>query len=246
MGFIGPEKPRAWSSSSASTSTSAATSPATRTYMSSVAGVFVAGDAGRGQSLIVWAIAEGRAAAAAVDKYLTGSTTLPAPIPPTERPLAGLNGARSTRSGPSYRWSSSVGRGWFERSKSALGSRACEEQRSSAPWVLRPPPSDGSASWSYAGMDVARLNMSHGTHEDHAEAYRLVREASDASGHGVGIFADLQGPKIRLETFADGPVVLQPRPGLDHHHPRRRRATTRSAARRTRACPATSASATRS
>ena len=56
-------------------------------YMTSVPGVFVAGDAGRGQSLIVWAIAEGRAAAAAVDAYLTGSTTLPAPIPPTERPL---------------------------------------------------------------------------------------------------------------------------------------------------------------
>jgi len=61
----------------------------------------------------------------------------------------------------------------------------------------------------YAGMDVARLNMSHGSHEDHAEAYRLVREASDASGHGVGIFADLQGPKIRLATFADGPVDLE-------------------------------------
>src|SRR3954463_12167526 len=56
-------------------------------YMSSLPGVFVAGDAGRGQSLIVWAIAEGRAAAAAVDEYLTGATTLPAPIPPTERPL---------------------------------------------------------------------------------------------------------------------------------------------------------------
>jgi glutamate synthase (NADPH/NADH) small chain len=56
-------------------------------YMTSQPGVFVAGDAGRGQSLIVWAIAEGRAAAAAVDTYLTGSTTLPAPIPPTERPL---------------------------------------------------------------------------------------------------------------------------------------------------------------
>jgi pyruvate kinase len=61
----------------------------------------------------------------------------------------------------------------------------------------------------YAGMDVARLNMSHGSHEDHAEAYRLVREASDASGHGVGIFADLQGPKIRLGNFADGPVSLK-------------------------------------
>ncbi len=56
-------------------------------YSSSVEGVFVAGDVGRGQSLIVWAIAEGRAAAAAVDTWLTGSTNLPAPIPPTERPL---------------------------------------------------------------------------------------------------------------------------------------------------------------
>ena len=56
-------------------------------YSSSVEGVFVAGDVGRGQSLIVWAIAEGRAAAAAVDTWLTGTTTLPAPIPPTERPL---------------------------------------------------------------------------------------------------------------------------------------------------------------
>jgi glutamate synthase (NADPH/NADH) small chain len=56
-------------------------------YMSSVDGVFVAGDAGRGQSLIVWAIAEGRSAAAGVDAFLTGSTNLPAPIPPNARPL---------------------------------------------------------------------------------------------------------------------------------------------------------------
>ncbi len=61
----------------------------------------------------------------------------------------------------------------------------------------------------YAGMDVARLNMSHGSHDDHAEVYRLVREASDASGHGVAILADLQGPKIRLERFSDGPVLLR-------------------------------------
>ena len=60
-----------------------------------------------------------------------------------------------------------------------------------------------------AGMDVARLNMSHGTHEDHARSYRLVREAADQLGKGVGVFADLQGPKIRLATFADGPVHLQ-------------------------------------
>ena len=50
-------------------------------------GVFVAGDAGRGQSLIVWAIAEGRSAAAAVDRYLSGSTALPAPIRATHRPM---------------------------------------------------------------------------------------------------------------------------------------------------------------
>ena len=50
-------------------------------------GVFVAGDAGRGASLVVWAIAEGRAAAAAVDRYLMGSSALPAPVSPADRPL---------------------------------------------------------------------------------------------------------------------------------------------------------------
>ena len=60
-----------------------------------------------------------------------------------------------------------------------------------------------------AGMDVARLNMSHGDHDDHERMYRLVRDASDASGHAIGIFADLQGPKIRLERFADGPVKVE-------------------------------------
>jgi glutamate synthase (NADPH) small chain len=57
-------------------------------YATSVPGVFAAGDMGRGQSLIVWAIAEGRSAAAAADRYLTGTSALPAPIPPTARPLA--------------------------------------------------------------------------------------------------------------------------------------------------------------
>jgi pyruvate kinase len=59
-----------------------------------------------------------------------------------------------------------------------------------------------------AGIDVARLNMSHGTQEQHEEVYNLLREASRATGHGVGILADLQGPKIRLGRFADGPVRL--------------------------------------
>jgi pyruvate kinase len=60
-----------------------------------------------------------------------------------------------------------------------------------------------------AGMDVARLNFSHGKHEDHERAYRLVREATDTVGRAVAVLADLQGPKIRLGTFADGPVVWE-------------------------------------
>jgi glutamate synthase (NADPH/NADH) small chain len=59
-------------------------------YMTSTDGVFAAGDAGRGQSLIVWAIAEGRSCAAAVDKYLSGQTMLPAPVAPTDVALAVL------------------------------------------------------------------------------------------------------------------------------------------------------------
>jgi glutamate synthase (NADPH) small chain len=56
-------------------------------FQTSEEGIFVAGDAGRGQSLIVWAIAEGRSASAAVDTYLTGATQLPSPIEPTSKPL---------------------------------------------------------------------------------------------------------------------------------------------------------------
>ena len=57
-------------------------------YQTAEQGVFVAGDAGRGQSLIVWAIAEGRAAASAVDRYLEGETELPSPVRPTDRAIA--------------------------------------------------------------------------------------------------------------------------------------------------------------
>jgi pyruvate kinase len=59
-----------------------------------------------------------------------------------------------------------------------------------------------------AGMDVARLNLSHGTYAEHEAAYRMVREACDETGHGVGIFVDLQGPKIRLGNFAAGSATL--------------------------------------
>src|SRR5581483_1021192 len=58
----------------------------------------------------------------------------------------------------------------------------------------------------WAGMDVARLNFSHGSHADHARVYSMIREASDQAGRAVGILADLQGPKIRLGRFAGGPV----------------------------------------
>jgi pyruvate kinase len=60
-----------------------------------------------------------------------------------------------------------------------------------------------------AGMDVARLNMSHGSHADHERSYAMVRRASDESGHAIGIFADLQGPKIRLGKVAGGPLQLE-------------------------------------
>ncbi|WP_370068316.1 pyruvate kinase [Mycobacterium sp. MAA66] len=58
-----------------------------------------------------------------------------------------------------------------------------------------------------AGMDVARLNFSHGAHADHEAAYLRVRAASDATGRAVGVLADLQGPKIRLGKFAEGRTV---------------------------------------
>ncbi|MGC2005001.1 pyruvate kinase [Trebonia sp.] len=59
-----------------------------------------------------------------------------------------------------------------------------------------------------AGLDVARLNLSHGSHADHLNSYRLVRAGSDAIGRSVGVLADLQGPKIRLGEFPGGPVLL--------------------------------------
>lgn len=57
-----------------------------------------------------------------------------------------------------------------------------------------------------AGMDVARLNFSHGNRDDHKRVYEMVRQSSDTEGRAVGILADLQGPKIRLGRFASGPV----------------------------------------
>ncbi|WP_165704527.1 FAD-dependent oxidoreductase, partial [Mycobacteroides abscessus] len=85
MGFVGPEKPGLLESLGVEF-TERGNVARDDAYATSVDGVFVAGDMGRGQSLIVWAIAEGRSAAAAVDAYLTGETALPAPIKPTAAP----------------------------------------------------------------------------------------------------------------------------------------------------------------
>lgn len=60
-----------------------------------------------------------------------------------------------------------------------------------------------------AGMDVARFNLSHGSYAEHEERYHHVRKASDETGRSVGLLADLQGPKIRLGHFTEGPVLLE-------------------------------------
>ena len=79
LGFVGPEK-SSWLENLGVKFDERGNVARNDEYMSSVRGVFVAGDMGRGQSLIVWAIAEGRAAASGVDKYLMGETDLPAPV----------------------------------------------------------------------------------------------------------------------------------------------------------------------
>jgi glutamate synthase (NADPH/NADH) small chain len=86
MGFTGPEK-GSWLEQLGVAFDERGNVIRDDNYESTVPGVFVAGDMGRGQSLIVWAIAEGRACAAGVDTALMGETSLPAPIPPTARPL---------------------------------------------------------------------------------------------------------------------------------------------------------------
>jgi glutamate synthase (NADPH/NADH) small chain len=84
LGFTGPEKDISDSDLSVSLDQRGNLNRDS-SYETAEPGVFVAGDAGRGQSLIVWAIAEGRAAAAAVDRYLEGETLLPSPVAPTDR-----------------------------------------------------------------------------------------------------------------------------------------------------------------
>jgi glutamate synthase (NADPH/NADH) small chain len=86
MGFVGPEKSKLLESLGVDYDQRGNVARDV-SFMTNVPGVFVAGDMGRGQSLIVWAIAEGRSTAAGVDRYLTGRGVLPTPIAPTDRPL---------------------------------------------------------------------------------------------------------------------------------------------------------------
>ena len=86
LGFVGPEK-RPWLESLDVEFDARGNVARDDRYMTRQPGLFVAGDMGRGQSLIVWAIAEGRAAAAGVDAYLMGDSRLPVPVKPTDRPL---------------------------------------------------------------------------------------------------------------------------------------------------------------
>jgi len=86
MGFLGPEK-GSWLDSLGVAFDERGNVVRDENYETSIPGVYVAGDMGRGQSLIVWAIAEGRACAAAVDARLMGETSLPRPVDPTSRPL---------------------------------------------------------------------------------------------------------------------------------------------------------------
>ena len=87
LGFVGPEK-KAWLEQLGVELDPRGNIARTDDYATNIPGVFVAGDMGRGQSLIVWAIAEGRSCAAAVDKRLMGSSTLPEPITASARPMA--------------------------------------------------------------------------------------------------------------------------------------------------------------
>ena len=61
-----------------------------------------------------------------------------------------------------------------------------------------------------AGVDVFRLNFSHGSHDDHLARIEAIRALEEQTSRPVAIMADLQGPKLRIATFADGPIELRP------------------------------------
>ena len=69
-----------------------------------------------------------------------------------------------------------------------------------------------------AGMDVARLNFSHGSHQVHAQVYQLLRKTSHDLNLPLAIFQDLQGPKIRTGEIENDQAELQPRPKINFNH----------------------------
>jgi len=75
----------------------------------------------------------------------------------------------------------------------------------------------------HAGVDVFRMNFSHGTHEDHKRRLEIIRAVETEVGRPIGVLLDLQGPKLRIGTFSDGPVMLETgaqfRLDLDHKKP---------------------------
>ena len=232
MGFVGPEKPGLVEQLGVDLD-ERGNIVRDAQYMTSVSGVFVAGDAG--PRPVADRLGDRRGPGRRLRRRPAPHRLDHAALPDqahraTPRRLTGAESAlHLTSNPPSRRYCAEVTptRRWRLRVVGTIQSSLGLPRVRRAKIVCTLGPATSSErrirELVYAGMDVARLNMSHGTHEDHAESYRLVREASDASGHGVGILADLQGPKIRLENFSGGPVQLSPGPGLDDHHPRRRR-----------------------
>ena len=172
--------------------------------MTSVPGVFVAGDAGRGQSLIVWAIAEGRAAAAGVDA-----------VPHRAEPRCR---ARSTR--PTVRCSSEHGAGRRPAAQAGVDGDcgsvqrlrrrhtvACAAPRSSAPSAPRRRSPEQIRALVDAGMDVARLNLCHGDYADaRAGLPRRSARPATTTGRAVGDPRRPAGPE-------DPPRPVRRRPG---------------------------------
>ena len=200
--------------------------------MTSVPGVFVAGDAGRGQSLIVWAIAEGRAAAAASTRYLTGATALPAPDPP-DRPSA--HGVRPPRDagprGPGH-------------AGPASRTRITAMRRAKIVCTLGPAVSsperirelvDGRHGRRPAEPQPRRLRRPRG-----ASTATCARPA-DETGHARRHPGRPAGPEDpRSAGSPTARSLLENGARVHDHHERRPRRRRTCVARRTRACPATS------
>ena len=231
MGFLGPEKPGLVEQLGVDLD-ERGNIARDDAYLTSVPGVFVAGDAGRGQSLIVWAIAEGRAAASAVDEYLTGETDTALPHQAHRAPTGRLGDACAADSTcPNDPMPATLDEC---ESEDRVHPRPGELQRAADP-----------------GAGVRRHGRGPAEHEPRQP--RGPRGGVQAGPRGLGLQRARRGDPGRPAGAEDPAGHVRGRAGhaaaraaVDDHHPRGSRATTRSAARRTTASPATSRSATRS